>query len=591
MEHLSDFKPLEQVALPEIGDLRCSGLILVVGPNSSGKSQFLQDLYLRLCGQPRALVVSTDIRIRKPENYDSFIQCLESEGYFETIIDDSGNHQWIPRTTFLGSGQPVNPLQRSQAQSWHSSYVPTTDPKERRPSEYLNYFGRLLVTALFLERRLVALNQVGLIDFQNQPPQHDLHALYLDDSARQNLFDEILDSFGKAVWPDTSRGNSICLRVSDEGVLPTTEERLSPKKMITFRSIETEGDGLKSYVATCVALLLGRRPVCLIDEPEMCLHPPQAHNLGRFIGRYGASPNTVTLVATHSSQILRGVIQTTQDIQIVRLTRRENNFSAHLVPAEVLAEAVAKPTVRAESVLDGIFAQSVVVLEADGDRLVYQTVWETLSAELRLDIHFCTVGGTGGIADTCKLYRTLKIPVAVIADLDIITDPGRLRKVLEMMTTPDLASSITDRAKAVMDAIKKLPPTVEIKEVRQKLRGLVPEGTTWQDEQDIVVRKELVRLSQQLDRMRRLKRGGVSALSDVIAEPFRQLLTSLKEIGVFLVPVGELEEWLVDANIQESKENKWAWANAAALYVQSRGATSGDIWDFIRNVGGYLSRR
>jgi hypothetical protein len=91
--------------------------------------------------------------------------------------------------------------------------------------------------------------------------------------------------------------------------------------------------------------------------------------------------------------------------------------------------------------------------------------------------------------------------------------------------------------------------------------------------------------------MRRLKRGGVSALSDVIAEPFRQLLTSLKEIGVFLVPVGELEEWLVDANIQESKDNKWAWANAAALYVQSRGATSGDIWDFIRNVGGYLSRR
>lgn len=591
MEHLSDFKPLERVALPEIGDLRCSGLILVVGPNSSGKSQFLQDLYLRLCGQPRALVVSTDIRIRKPENYESFIQCLESEGYFETIVDDSGNQQWIPRTTFLGSGQPVNQLQRNQAQSWHSSYVPTTDPNERRPSEYLNYFGRLLVTALFLERRLVALNQIGLIDFKNQPPQHDLHALYLDDSAKQNLFDEILDSFGKAVWPDTSRGNSMCLRVSDEGVLPTAEDRLSPKKMIAFPSIETEGDGLKSYVATCVALLLGRRPVCLIDEPEMCLHPPQAHNLGRFIGRYGASPNTVTLVATHSSQILRGVIQTTQDIQIVRLTRREKNFSAHLVPAEVLAEAVAKPTVRAESVLDGVFSQSVLVLEADGDRLVYQTVWETLSAELRLDIHFCTVGGTGGIADTCKLYRTLKIPLAVIADLDIITDPGRLRKVLEVMTTPDLASSITDRAKAVMDAIKKLPPTVEIKEVRQKLRGLVPEGTTWEDEQDIDVRKELVRLSQQLDRMRRLKRGGVSTLSDVIAEPFRRLLTSLKEIGVFLVPVGELEEWLVDANIQESKENKSAWANAAALYVQSRGATSGDIWDFIRNVGTYLSRR
>jgi hypothetical protein len=508
MERLSDFKPLERVALPEIGDLRCSGLILVVGPNSSGKTQFLQDLHQRLCGQPRALVVATDIRIRIPENYDSFIQCLESEGYFETIVDDGGNEQWIPRTTFLGSGQPVNPVARSQAQGWHGSYVQTTDPKERRASEYLNYFGRLLVTALFLERRLVALNQVAVIDFQNQPPQHDLHALYLDDSAKQHLFDEILGSFEKAVWPDASRGNSVCLRVSDEGARPTAEDWRSPKKLMAFRSIETEGDGLKSYVATCVALLLGLRPVCLIDEPEMCLHPPQAYNLGRFIGRYGASTNTVTLVATHSSQVLRGVIQRTQAIQIVRLTRREKNFSAHLVPAEILSEAVAKPTVRAESVLDGIFAESVVVLEADGDRLVYQSVWETLSDEVRLDVHFCTVGGTGGIADTCKLYRALKIPVAVIADLDLITDPSALRRVLDVMTTPDLASSITNRAKAVMETIKQLPPTVEIEEFRQTLRGLVPEGANWQGEQDIVVRKGLSALSQRLDRMRRLKRGG-----------------------------------------------------------------------------------
>ena len=91
--------------------------------------------------------------------------------------------------------------------------------------------------------------------------------------------------------------------------------------------------------------------------------------------------------------------------------------------------------------------------------------------------------------------------------------------------------------------------------------------------------------------MRRLKRGGLSAFSDTIAEPLRQLLTCLKESGVFLVPVGELEEWLADANIKESKENKWAWANAAALHIQSRGVATGDIWDFIREVGNCLSKR
>jgi predicted ATPase len=122
--------------------------------------------------------------------------------------------------------------------------------------------------------------------------------------------EEMLNSFSRAVWPDMSRGNAISLKVSDEGFLPTAEDRLSYKKMATFRSIETEGDGIKLYVATCVSLLLGRRPVCLIDEPEMCLHPPQAYNLGRFIGRFGASGDTATFVATHSSHLLRGIIQT-----------------------------------------------------------------------------------------------------------------------------------------------------------------------------------------------------------------------------------------------------------------------------------------
>lgn len=323
----------------------------------------------------------------------------------------------------------------------------------------------------------------------------------------------------------------------------------------------------------------------------MCLHPPQAHNLGRFIGKYGTSPDSVTLVATHSSQILRGVIQTAKDIQIVRLTRREKTFSAHLVPSKVLADAMVKPTVRAESVLDGIFAQSVVVLEADGDRLVYQTVWETLSAELRLDVHFATVGGTGGIADTCKLYRTLKIPVAVIADLDMITDPARLGRVLDVMATAEVVVDLTARARSVMDAIRNLPPTIPPEEVKTRLIDLSQMGETWQDEADIAVRRELSRICQQLDRMRQLKRGGLTAFPPNISTSMSQLLMSLKDIGVFLVPVGELEEWLPEAKILESKENKWAWANAASLHVQEQGPGTGDIWNFIRDVGRFLSRK
>lgn len=344
MKQLSDFKPLRRVVLPGLGDLTCSGLTVLVGPNSSGKSQLLQDIYRRLAGEPRRLVVAQEIEIEKPP-YEPFMKCLEDEGYFTTVVDDAGNKQLRPQTMYLGIGQAVNQIQPHQAQTWYSSFSPEAPESTRRQSDFLNYFGRLLVTALFLDRRLTSLAATGIIDFDQQAPQHDLHALYLNDQARQLLLEEMRSSFGRVVWPDMSRGSQMSLKVSEEGTLPTAEDRHSHKKMSVYRSIETEGDGMKSYVATCVALLLGRRPVCVVDELEMCLHPPQAYNLGQFIGRFGSSPETATFVATHSSYLLRGIIQTAPQVQVVRLTRSKS-FFAYRVPSTELAKALARPTLR-----------------------------------------------------------------------------------------------------------------------------------------------------------------------------------------------------------------------------------------------------
>jgi hypothetical protein len=592
MQQLSDYKPMESISLPGVGSLQCSGLILVVGPNSSGKSHLLQDIYLRLTGQPRSLVVLTDIRIVKPPAYEPFMHRLESEGYIRDHANDNGTHEWKPRTTFAGAPQSkIEAIPAPLAKQRYDEYVPVSDPSSRQGNDYLGYFGKYIVSGLFLQQRLKPFPSVTAIDYQTEDPTDDMHSLVLNDSARKSLWDETLRTFEKAVWPDITQGKQVGLKVSDADNLPTYEELNSPAKMRQYASLDTEGDGFKSYVTVCMALLLGHRPVCLVDEPEMCLHPPQAYNLGQFIGRRGASPSTVTFVATHSSHVLRGAIQSRENIQIVRLERRETKFVAHIIPTIALTTALAKPTVRAESVLDGIFAQAVVVLEADGDRLVYQAVWEKLSAEFGLDVHFATVGGSGGIADTCKLYRTLKIPVVVIADLDVVTTPERLGFILDAMGASAGVNELVSRARSVMELIKKIPPDIELEAVRGELAKILPEGTTWKNEEDIPVQQRLSRISKQLDRMRRLKSGGVPRLPREVAELLDELLRLLKNSGVFLVPVGELEWWLSAANIRASKENdKWVWANEAATYITevSMEATRGDVWDFMREVWGYL---
>ena len=332
------------------------------------------------------------------------------------------------------------------------------------------------------------------------------------------------------------------LKVSDADVLPTAEDRLSHKKMVEFRSIESEGDGMKSYVATCVALLLGRRPVCLVDEPEMCLHPPQAYNLGRFIGRYGAGRDTMTVVATHSSHLLRGVLQTAEQVQIVRLNRRDRKFSAHLVPAVNLTEALERPTLKAEGVLDGIFAQAVAVVEADGDRLVYQAVWETVQPDFKIDLHFATVGGTGGIADTCGLYRTLRIPIAVIADIDMLVDSDKMRKVLtRLVEDAAVRDALITECEQVAGSVRTMPPTLSAGQVSSQLQALSKYGMNWEKDEDLPLQKAIRNLANQIDRTHRLKDGGLRAYQDGPLGPqMASLLERLAQLGVFLVPVGEL---------------------------------------------------
>ncbi len=97
MEKLSDFKPLKRVVLPGMGELSCSGLTVIVGPNSSGKTQLLRDIKGKVVGEARDLVVATELEVEVPE-LEPFIKCLKAEGYISSIFDDNDQEQYVPST-------------------------------------------------------------------------------------------------------------------------------------------------------------------------------------------------------------------------------------------------------------------------------------------------------------------------------------------------------------------------------------------------------------------------------------------------------------------------------------------------------------
>jgi len=228
--------------------------------------------------------------------------------------------------------------------------------------------------------------------------------------------------------------------------------------------------------------------------------------------------------------------------------------------------------------------------EADTDRTVYQAAWETLQNDKRIDIHFSTVGGAGGIAHTCNLYRALKIPVAVIADLDTLVNQQVLRQVLETLAERVDVEPLLERAQKIELVIKRIQPTLSPDCVQTRLRAVGSGGMDWSRGDDAFVATQLRSIANDLDRIKRLKAGGVASLPPELRGEVENIITELSRYGLFLVPVGELEQWFDGTKVSVSKQDKPAWANAAANYIQNGGPHEDGVWGFLTGVARYLTQ-
>jgi hypothetical protein len=435
-------------------------------------------------------------------------------------------------------------------------------------------------------------NKVKSFNYQQETPDLPVQGLYVNSEAQERLAEETGNVFGNAVWLDISEKDVLQLRASGSPARPPHGEMNNPFKARNYSPIENEGDGYLSYVGTCLSLMLATRPVALIDEPELCLHPPQAYHIGRFIGRYAAEDH-VTFVATHSSFVLRGILETGKKVTVVRLTRRNREFNGRLVGEKQLVDALRNPRNRAEAILDGIFTKGVVLVESEGDREQYQAASEAIGDYPAREVHFVPVGGTGGFAEPLRFYRSLNIPAAVIADLDAVCDPDKITTITKVLVaSPADHQGLLDKLRSVVQRIKALPPPITEENAKVRLRQLSEEAWDWKAGGDNVLRRKLNELEGQLKRVQKLKEGGIAAYADHrdIQEALEKVVAEFGRIGLFFVPVGELEDWVKDlmADTPKGSKSKTDRAALAAARIRAAPDKFGDIWAFVRAVLDYL---
>jgi hypothetical protein len=142
------------------------------------------------------------------------------------------------------------------------------------------------------------------------------------------------------------------------------------------------------------------------------LHPPQARRLGRILGTTASDLSRQLIIATHSSDVVQGALDSTAKVAVCRLTRDGNANRPAVLKSDQLRTLWSKPLLRSAAAIDGLFHRGVVVCEADADVRFYEAAVRRLErrgqSDRAADLYFTQGGGKGELATLAGAYTRLR---------------------------------------------------------------------------------------------------------------------------------------------------------------------------------------
>lgn len=283
-------------------------IVVFVGPNNAGKSQSLKDIYM-LSEKIVPTVVISEISIEKSTKSLSTVLSEISEGR------NQGRY-----TSYSVLGHDMN--------VWDNTDI--IFPSEK----YFGDFRDLFVANLDTAARLTICRPPQNIR-RNDSKRHPIHYAAFDGRYRKWLSESFKKAFGVEITPNTQYGSVIPLcigtpvKLTEEYEDEQFRQEEYAKILETYKQVQNQGDGIKSFTGILLYLMLDYYRTYLIDEPESFLHPPQARIMGQIIGQT-LSDQQQAFISTHSEEIIKGLLEVCAErIKIVRITREEdtNKFS------------------------------------------------------------------------------------------------------------------------------------------------------------------------------------------------------------------------------------------------------------------------
>lgn len=507
---------------------------VLVGPNNTGKSQTLLDIHAIMQSHNRAEEVRTTI-----VNDIEYESQLFDEFCEELTIGEHPNQ--VDRKRVYGISPDLQDLSNQDLQDHQiQSLEESDDITKHNRFEYLTRFKVALLDA---SSRLDIAESSRTYDVSDGYPQDILQKLYTAPDARQRLRDAFRDTFGKDILLDFSSLQRFILRITDDFGENDNDLLEPPGDYSTYKRIDDQGAGFKSFAGVVISLLLTEDRVVLLDEPEAFLHPAQARQFGSWMANHATEIPGQLIIATHNSHFLTGILSSSDGISIHRLNRSDDHTKYNTMPKEATSELASDPLLSNQRVIEGVFHKGVVVCEADGDALIYRFALEEEFDERAF--LFTHAQNRQTIDRITEVLTEAAIPRVAVSDIDILREPVEFG---ELLTSLD---SCDDDFQNVMNICNQF---------NQSLRE---NDVNWDE----------------------LKENGKQEIPESAEEYFQELYNMGRNYGLFIVDVGELEGWL-DLGIRKGPE----WV-IEALDEIDEGNCSEELKEFVAEIQEYLNQQ
>lgn len=456
---------------------------IIIGPNNSGKSQFLKDIKNSLSSHNylnKKNITIRDMEYILPKNKEEFISRYNLHS---KIFSNSDNQYYIrnysgiydnniivsnPASNYLDTGNisitsnweidlqrqitnfdhficndekiiegenyPQNAIIHNERyieieengkkvkKTIAGSEGPLYEEKGASIKNFINLYGNLFFNYLGTEEKLLMCKrqkQYGLQDHNT----NFLSEVQFNSKLLGELSSYTKTMFNKDIYLDRfSWGESILFRVGDNFDFIRSASRNDSEveiKLKDYNALDNEGDGIKSFVTNYIALNMNDKNILLLDEPESFLHPPLAKQLGEIIAK-SSSENKQIFISTHNADLLKGILNVNKDVNIIRITRDKEFNQFNLLKKEAIEQIISNSMLLSSNILNGLFCEKVYICEAESDEEFFQSLHDKINL---YDNAFFTHGkNKQTLKDISKIYNTLSIPNYRIYDFDILKD-------------------------------------------------------------------------------------------------------------------------------------------------------------------------